>query len=179
MSNMEEEKNHNREEEQEEEKNDFGEEIVSWEIPEEEKYDKNKNWYIIASLVALLLLAYSLFTANYLFALIIIMMALVIIIREGQGTPILIFSINTDGVILGKNFYDYDEFENFSIVYKPRQEVKKLYIEFKNKFKKRLSIPLQDMNPVEIRHVLQKYLEEDLERTDPPLSEQFAKIFRL
>jgi len=158
---------------------DFGATKISWEIPEHEKYYRTRRWYIIAATVSLILLIFSFFTSNFLFAVIVIIAAFVLILRDGQEPNKINFSLTDEGVILGKKFYDYDVFKNFSIVYKPNLEIKNLYFEFKNPVHPRLSIPLLNMNPLPIRDNLLKYLAEDLERTDQPLSEALAKLFKL
>ncbi|MFH1522383.1 MAG: hypothetical protein ABIE43_01025 [Patescibacteria group bacterium] len=158
---------------------DYGDEIISWQVPEYEKHTRNKSWYIIAIIIALLLMLYSFFNTNFLFAVIIIITAIVIIMHDGQEPAMIKISLTDEGMIVGRKFYDYDDFKNFSIVYKPRQEVKNLYFEFKNSVKPRLSIPLDKQNPLIIRKNLLKYLSEDLDRTDQPLSEGLAKLFKL
>ena len=160
-------------------KQDLGEEIIGWTISEYDKHERSKGWYITASIIALLLLFYSFMSANFLFAVIIVVVALVIILHDGQEPDKVKFSLTDEGIVIGRKFYDYDEIENFSIVYKPRQEIKNLYFEFKTAIKPRLSIPLGKMNPLPIRKNLLKYLTEDLERTDQPLSEALAKFFKL
>lgn len=158
---------------------DFGDEIVGWETPEYEKHERTKLWYIMAITIALLLLLFTFLTANFLFAVIIIIAALVIILHDSREPDMVKVSLTDEGVIVGKKFYDYDELKNFSIVYKPRQDIKNLYFEFKSAVRPRLSIPLENMNPLPIRKDLLKYLEEDLDRTDQPLSESLAKLFKL
>jgi hypothetical protein len=158
---------------------DFGEEIIGWTVAEYDKHERSKGWYITASIIALLLLFYSFMSANFLFAVIIVVVALVVILHDGQDPDKVKFSLTDEGVMIGRKFYDYDEIKDFSIVYKPRQEIKNLYFEFKTAVKPRLSIPLGKMNPLSIRENLLKYLTEDLERTDQPLSEALAKFFKL
>lgn len=158
---------------------DYGKKIAGWSIAEYDKHERQKNWYIISASVALLFLIYSFFSGNFLFAAIIIIAALVIIIHDGQEPLNIDFIITDQGLIVGKNFYDYDVIKNFSLVYKPSENIKSLYFEFKNVLKPRLSIPLGSMNPLPIRENLLKYLAEDLDRTDQPLSEALAKMFKL
>ncbi|MBA3047035.1 hypothetical protein KKC83_01325 [Patescibacteria group bacterium] len=158
---------------------DYGDVITSWRIPEFDKHERTKKWYIAASIAALLLLLYSFISANFLFAVIIIIAALVIILNEGKEPDKIKIELTGEGIVVGRKFYDYDEIENFSLIYKPRQEIKNLYFEFKSALRHRLSIPLENMNPVPIREILLKYLKEDLERTDQPLSEALAKFFKL
>lgn len=154
-------------------------EDISWQVPEYEKHKKGKGWYIFYSIIAFLLILYSFLSGNFLFAVIIIIAAIVIVLRDGQEPDSVRISLTAEGVIVGRKFYDYDEFKDFSIVYKPKLEVKNLYFEFNNAFRPRLSIPLEKMNPLLIRKNLLKYLPEDLDRTDRPLSEELAKLFKL
>jgi len=159
--------------------NDRGQEIISWLIPEFEKHARTKRWYVFMIIAAFVLLIYSFFSSNFLFAFIIIISALIIILHDGQEPILIRFTLTDEGIAVGRKFYDYDQFKDFSVIYKPRQDVKNLYFEFKNALKPRLSIPLLDMNPLLIRENLLKYLSEDLERTDQPLSEGLAKLFKL
>jgi len=153
--------------------------IISWEVLEYEKYERSKIWYVVASLVAALLLLYSILTSNFLFAIIIVASVIIIILHDGQEPTLIKIDLTDEGVIVGKKFYDYDEIKNFSIIYKPRQNVKNLYFEFKNSFKHRLSIPLNNIDPLRVRDTLLQYIEEDLERTNQPLSEGLAQLFKL
>ena len=51
--------------------------------------------------------------------------------------------------------------------------------EFKTVLKHRLTIPLGNKDPLFVRNNLLKYLSEDLERTDEPMSESLARLFKL
>jgi hypothetical protein len=157
----------------------YGRELAGWDVDEHNYYDRSQRWYMIAIGLGILMIIYSFFTGNFLFAVIIILAALVMVLRHGQEPDKVRFSITDEGIVIGKRYYDYDEIKNFSIVYKPRLEVKNLYFEFKNVLKHRLSISLENMNPLPIRDILLKYISEDLERTDQPLSEFLGKFFKL
>lgn len=164
---------------EEEKKNDYGKKITGWKVPEFDKHKREQGWYILASIAAILLIVYAFLSGNFLFAAIIVIGALIIILHDGQEPLMVNFVITDEGLIVGKRFYDYDAIKNFSIVYKPKDNIKNLYFEFKNVIKPRLSIPLKNLNPLPIRENLLKYLAEDLERTDQPLSEALAKMFKL
>ncbi|MEI6596979.1 MAG: hypothetical protein WCL13_02075 [bacterium] len=169
----------------------YGKKITGWSIPEYDKHKREKNWYKVAAVVFVFLIISSFFSVqflpsfkvifnpNFLFAAILIIGAWVVITHDGQEPAEINFSITDEGLIVGKNFYDYDTIKDFSIVYKPNQNIKNLYFEFKNVVRPRLSIPLKNMNPLPIRENLLKYLSEDLERIDQPLSEALAKMFKL
>ena len=89
------------------------------------------------------------------------------------------FMADTEGISIGSKFYDYDEFKHVSVIYKVRDNTKNLYLTFSNALKNRLSIPLMDQDPLLVRNFLVSYIEEDLDRTDEPLSESLSKLLRL
>ncbi len=153
--------------------------IITWKVPEYEDQKKNKRWYVIAGVIAVACLIYSFFTSNFAFAVIIVMIIVIIILRRDEEVSLIDVGLADDGIMLGRAFYDYDEIRNFAIVYKPRDNKKNLYFEFKSAVRPRLSIPLNNINPLLIRRNLLKYLEEDLERLDIPLSEQLSRLFKL
>jgi hypothetical protein len=164
---------------------------LSWEVPEHKKVERGFRWYIIAGLIFLICIFFSFFTisnwniiflgpdSNFLFALIIIISTALILINESQDSLVIKFTLTPEGIIVGQRFYDYDQLKNFSVIYKPRQSIKQLYIEYKNPIRPRLSIPLRRMDALTVRNYLVKYLDEDLERSNPPLSEQLTQLFKL
>jgi hypothetical protein len=152
---------------------------ISWEIPEFEKHERSKKWYVIAGVITILILLFALITSNFLFAVIIIIATLIIIIHDGKEADLVNIIIDEDGVVVGRKFYDYDVLKNFSVLFKPKEDLKNLYFEFKNSAKQRLSIPLLDNNPLQVRDFLLKYLSEDLDRTNMPLSENISKLLKI
>lgn len=158
---------------------DFGKKYFKWQVPEYDKHERPKIWYVAASVFAVILLLFSIITGNFLFAIIIIIATLVIILHDGKEPENVDFAIYSEGIRIGKKFYDYDEIKNFSIIFKSSRDIKNLYFEFNGMAKPRLSIPLKNMNPLQIRETLLKYLKEDLERTDRPVSEALARLFKL
>lgn len=162
-----------------EENNNQNPEEISWEVPEYRKPARGKGWYAIAGILAVIFLGYSLFIQNFLFAILIVLAVIVVVLNESREAIKVKVKLTPEGVHIGRNFYDYDDLENFSIIYKPDDEIKNLYFEFNNTLKQRLSINLEDRNPVKIRNFLSQYLEEDTDRSNPPLSEKLAGLFKL
>lgn len=160
-------------------KKEIKEEVISWHVPEFIAYERGRNWYIIAGLVAFGFLVFSYFTHDFLFALIVIIATLLYVLNHGQEPMVINVDLTDEGVVIGRKFYDYDELKNFSVLYKPKQGIRNLYFEFKNGFKHRLSVQLDGMDPIVIRDYLLRYLHEDLERTDLPVSESLARLLKL
>lgn len=164
---------------------------LAWPVPEYRRPERGRRWYILASIVLFLCLFFSFFSfsggkliflganSNFLFALILIISSIIIIINDGRQALMVNIYLEGEGIRVGSNFYDYDRLKNFSVIYKPKQSVKNLYFEFKSSIRPRLSIPLRHMDPILVRNFLLRYLDEDLERTDIPLSEQLTKLFKL
>ncbi|QQG52203.1 MAG: hypothetical protein HY931_02545 [Candidatus Falkowbacteria bacterium] len=164
---------------------------LKWQVPEYHTPERSKSWYIIAFSFIAISLFFCFFTisnwrleflgynGNFLFALILIMAAIITLINESRPPLIVDVEIGPEGVKIGAKFFDYDEIKNFSVLYKPKQSVKSMYLEFKNSMRPRLAIPLRRMDALTVRNYLVRYLDEDLERTNPPLSEQLTKLLKL
>ena len=155
------------------------ERAISWHVPEYINYERSRNWYIVAGAVAFGLLLFSFFTQDFLFAVIIIIAVLLYVLNHGHEPMMINVDLTDEGVVVGRKFYDYDEIKNFSVIYKPKQDIRNIYFEFKNGLKHRLSVPMDGMDPIVIRDFLLRYLHEDLERTDMPLSESLARLLKL
>jgi len=164
---------------------------IKWQVPEYRKPQRHKHWYTAATIFVLVCLFFCFFairdwqliflgaSSNFLFALIIIVTTIIMIINESQQSIMVNVELGPEGIKIGAKFYDYDEFKNFSVLYKPKQSLKNLYLEFKSSIHPRLSIPLRSLDPLNTRNFLLQYLDEDLDRTEPPLSEQLTKLLKL
>jgi len=166
---------------------------IKWEVAEFKKPARDKNWYTIAGSLAALMIFFSFFNFrlhpfrlaflgannNFLFALIIVLAIIIMFILESREPKMVKIKLDSEGLTLGQKFYDYDDFKNFCVLYKPKESVKNLYLEFKNSARFRISLPLRSLDPLLVRNFLKKYLEEDLERTTTPLSEKLTKVLKL
>jgi hypothetical protein len=155
------------------------ENIINWEIPEYDRPKRNKHWYIIAIIVILAILAYSVFTANYLFTIIMLMGSFMLFYYDRKEAPMINFILEGEGVVVGNKFYDYDEIKNFSIVYKPKEDIKNIYLTFSNNLRNRITIPLMDQDPLIVRRYLLQYVDEDLDRNHEPVSESIGRMLKL
>ncbi|HOZ37040.1 MAG TPA: hypothetical protein PLR18_04425 [bacterium] len=153
-------------------------EPISWSFPEIEKYDRGRGWYITATVIGAGLLIYALLIANWLFALIIIMIAMAMFINHHSQVHELQFTIDHEGLALGAKNYRYNEIKKFWLVYDP-EVAKKIFFVFKSSTRPTLVIPIQNENPVNIRAFLRQYLEEDLEAEAEPFSEAIGRILKI
>jgi len=157
---------------------DHGQTLAQWHFPEFEKHQRSKAWYFWVILATFALLLYAILTINFLFAVIIVIAAITFIYKHRHEPNQIVFAITEDGVELENRFHPWEIIKDFYIIYKP-PEVTGLYIRFKAITKPRLSIPLQNQNPVAIKNILTQYIEEDLEQTERPFSETIGNLFKL
>jgi len=156
----------------------LGKVIFQWKLKEFEKYEKNRRWYLTMGILAILFVIFGLYTANYLFVLIVVLFAIIISLHDIQEPEELSFALTETGIVLGNKYYRYSELENFWFIYKP-PEVKTLYFTLEDSIKHRLQVPLLDNDPRPIRKHLLQYIEEDFEQEEEPFSDRFGRLFRL
>jgi len=155
-----------------------GEVHVSWTFPEFVREKRSKVWYVIVSVILGLMLTYAVLTGNYLFAVILFLAVFTVVFQYFQEARDIPVVIAEDGIIVDKQFYPYRDLKNFWLAYEP-PEVKLLYLEFKSSIKGGLPIPLEDINPLEVRNALLDYLDEDLEKDEEELNETLARVFKV
>ena len=159
-------------------KEDHGEIFMSWDFPEHPQHEYTKAWKIWMGILGGGLLLYSLFSGSWLFTVIIVMIVLISFLHARFKGENIDFSITEDGLKFGGRFYSYRDIKVFWIAYDP-PELKTLYFEFKSSWRPDLRIPLEEQNPLKIRDILLKYLDEDLEKDDEPFSDALGRILKL
>jgi len=163
--------------ENDQQNNPYGKVLAAWEVDEHERYQRSRVWYLTSVLVAVALLFYSYIDNNPLFAIIIILSAIVFIISEYRGPDRILFQITEDGLVLGQTLYQYADIHHFFILYNP-PELKMLYFDPKNVARPLIGVPLEDQNPSDLRKLLLPYLKEDLDREAEPTSDYFGRLLK-
>jgi len=168
----------NKQVSREEDVNDYGNIFAIWEFPEFIKHQRGKLWYVSFIIVFLAMLIYAYFSDNLLFAIILVIFA-VLYLSSAKNDPVTMeTAITEDGIFIGSKFIPYEELDNFYIIYYP-PEIKNLYFEPKSIIKPTIVIPLEDQNPVYLRQVLLKYLDEDITKEEIPANEGISRILKL
>lgn len=151
-----------------------GKVLHEWTVSEYDQHDRNFGWYVFMVIVGILLVGYALFTQNFLFALIVVLFAIIVFLQSQQKPHDLPFRIAELGVVINNRFYNYNELDSFYVIYNP-PEVKTLFLEPISNVRPRLRVPLMDMDPNEIRFALREFLLEDVEKEAEPLSDMIAR----
>lgn len=140
--------------------------ILSWEA-EEFKKSEFDPWKIgILAAIGIIVIIYAVFTANYLFALIVIMAAIIVQIFLKKEPAQVNIAITTQGVRVNDNFFSFEsDLRSFWILYNP-PEIKTLNFDRKQALLPGLSLQLEDQNPIKIREELLRFLPEDTEKEE-------------
>ncbi|MBU0613502.1 hypothetical protein KKB10_05860 [Patescibacteria group bacterium] len=155
-----------------------GKTILQWKFPEYEEHVRGFVWYIVTGIISISLLIYAIIVSNFLFAIIIVIVDLIILIQINRKPDLIDFKITDEGVVIGTSFTPYKNISNFWIIYNP-PKVKTLYINYKATIRPDITIPLENKNPLRVREVLLQYIEEDLEKEEESNSEQIRKFLKL
>lgn len=157
---------------------DVGRVLFAWETWEFPPVERSTQWYVIASAAGLGMLIYALLTANFVFALIIVMFAVIMLMRDLKKPARVQAAITTDGVVFNNEFYPYKDIKDFSVIYEP-PEVSNLYIGFHSRLSPLMSIPLEDADPNEVRTQLLPFVFENLERDSESLTDTLSRVYKL
>jgi uncharacterized membrane protein len=133
--------------------------LLHWLAPEFETYEKSNRWYLIASLIIAAIVIYAIITNSLIMAITFILIGVVGYIYLQKEPRILDFSITHDGIVVGREIYDFDNIKSFWIFYEP-QQIKVISLHMKGKFLPYVHIPIHDQDPVQIRAALLKFIPE-------------------
>lgn len=150
---------------------------ISWTFPEFEQHDRSRKWWIWFVVVDVLILLFALLSANFLFALIIVMITGIVVFRHYHDPETITCAITDEGIEISDRLYIWSEIKNFWFVYEP--PIKNLYLTFKSSLKANLTIPLHQESPLEVREFLSQYLEEDLEKEGEPTADALGRLLKL
>lgn len=149
-----------------------------WEVKEYEQHDRPWSWYVFMLSLGLFFVLYGMFTGNFLFSLVIILSGIIFFLQSKQSPQMVPIFISELGIGIGNKFYKYSELNSFYIIFRPH-EIKMLYIETESTLSPLLRIPLDGNNPLEVRATLEKYLDEDYQKEEEPVSEAFVRGWKL
>jgi len=159
-------------------KEDHGKILASWTFPEFIKYVRTTGWYIGISIVIIGIIVYSILTKDYLFLIFIVIIVAIYYLRAKREPMLIKLNVTEDGLEVSDSFYQYKDIKNFWIIYEP-PAVKMLYFDFKTGIRPRLSIFLENQNPLKIRKILLDYLEEDLTKENESFTDGMMRILKL
>lgn len=151
--------------------------VLTWKAPQFAHHEKSLLWFVIAGLVAFLLVIYGLRTNGWTFSVAVIVFAGTYYLIHRHAPPIVDIKISKFGVKIGRHTFPFSNLKSFWIVYEP-PFVKKLYLRMDSKFQPDIFISLENADPVEVRRILGTYLHEFTGRHEP-FSDVLVRLLKL
>jgi len=133
--------------------------IISWEARQFENVPRHRGWYVVLFLTLVVLLAYGLFTDNFLLGIIVILVGLLFYLFEKRESQSFKFSITTQGIRAHNSLHEFSSLEDFWIFYEPAGR-KELSLKSSKKIMPYVHIPLGPTNPLDIREALLPFIPE-------------------
>lgn len=148
---------------------------ISWEAHEYDNIQKQRGWFIVLAAGAVVLVALAVWLKNYFFAVFILIAAILVGWFAKKEPRNMHFAITSEGVQIGERLYFFDDLKSFWIFYDPPL-FNELSVESKKTFMPRLSAPLGDANPEQIREELARFLPE--EKQSEPFISILSRLLR-
>jgi hypothetical protein len=132
--------------------------IIEWDAPEYVHYKKEKNWYIIAGILLSIIIVYALIKNSPIMAITFILIGAVSYIQLEKPPRTLRFKVTHDGVVVGKELYEFEDIKSFWIFYEPEFQVISLRTD--SYLLPYVHVPIHNEDPLEIRDILMKFIPE-------------------
>ena len=132
---------------------------IKWQAPEFEFRKKTSSWYWMTILVAILILAISIWQKNFLFAIFIIIAEVLLIVWGSREPKLIEFKLTSNNLAVGESkSYSYSEIESYALDEQPDKEWSYLVLQIKKKFGSKIKISFPSNSIQKMRAVLQEKL---------------------
>lgn len=133
---------------------------MSWEIKESISHKKNKKILIFLSLFLFCIILYALITESPIMAITFILIGVMVYINLNYEPKTIRFSLDIEGVHIGRELYPYENIYSFWIFYEPGKR-KCLSLHTNGDLTPYVHIPIGDEDPLLIRKILLEFLPEE------------------
>jgi hypothetical protein len=149
-----------------------------WECYDRPVHDRGRLWHVLMPLAALGLLIYAVVNANFLFAFLVILFAVLIYLRSLGEPERIRCVVSESGMVIGQREIRLKDIKRFWFAYEP-PEVRSLYVETDGVVPTRLAVDLDDADPNDIRSVLSRYVKEDFTQDGEPISDYISRMLKI
>ena len=133
--------------------------LAHWRAPEYEVFERDKKWYIYMTLFLAAIIAYAIYTNGIIMAITFILIGVVGYIHINKEPRVIDFMITYDGILAGREFYDFENLLSFWIFYEPDGK-KVISIRTKSHLVPYVYIPIHEEDPVKLQQLLIKQIPE-------------------
>lgn len=141
------------------------EETLVWIEPEYKERDRSNDWFWALGVIAVSSAVLAIIYDNYLFAVFIVIAAIVLGFFAVRKPGMIEYRIDAKGLSIGREFYPYEKLVSFTVLEKPGGE-NLLLILSKRPVVPLFSIPLGIESPETVRKLLASHIKEE-KHTEP------------
>lgn len=144
---------------------------ITWEAPEFEYTPKGPDWYWTVGIIGVTLIIISILSGNLLFAIVLAFAAVTIGIQGGQKPELIEFGVTRRGVRIDNTLYPFSSLASFWVENNPYEQ--KLILKSEKNLMPHIIIPIEDIDPEELRHFIIQFLPE--EELQEPISHKIME----
>src|SRR3989344_6856022 len=115
---------------------------LEWQVEETPSAPRSSEISLALIIIALGLLFFGIFTQNYLFVVIIVLVGFILYMQRQKGIQSLFFAVERDGVEINGKLYRYDSFQSFWIFGEEHEHGRELALHSERRFAPLFLIPI-------------------------------------
>ena len=150
--------------------------FLHWRAPEFEVSSRDRKWYFYVTAVLFAIVAYAVFVDALIMAITFILIGMVGYIYIQKEPRTLDFALTEDGVVAGREIYEFDNLKSFWIFYE-EQGLQVISFHTNSYLLPYIHVPIHDQDPTEIREILLDFLSE--EKHEPGIMEVLDRVLHL
>ncbi len=133
--------------------------LISWEAEEYTYTPKTKDWYWVVFILTFGLVVVAYFLNNFLFGVFVLIAGFTVALYGAKRPRTVRFAVLAQGIQVDKKIYTFRSLKSFWIHYDPPHK-KEVSLVSKKLLVPRITLPLGDTDPNQVREVLIKFLRE-------------------
>jgi len=133
---------------------------LSWQAREHETISYNQRSVLVTGIFLAIIILYAIITESPIMAITFILIGVVGYLAINSEAPLLQFTIDMEGVHMGREMYPYENIESFWILYEPGER-KVISLHTNAELTPYVQIPLGDMDPLRVRSTLLQFIPEE------------------
>ncbi len=131
--------------------------VYSYQAPEFDRYEKTPTWYILAGIIAIILLAYAVIEQSPMMFIVILLTFILTLIISNKEPQIITIDISTTGITLDqKKTFQYQDIESFGVF--KRGEVQFISLYMMVGILTHTRIPVGKEDPEDLAEILSQYI---------------------
>lgn len=139
----------------------YSDDKISWKEFEYDYTEKHPDWFWILGIVAVASILTAILAKNFLFAIILLLSAILLGVYGKREPKLIEFTLMPDGIKVDETFYRYQNVKSFWVNKSKSSAI--LIIETDRLFLPHIDIPLGETDPDKVTSLLKKYLIEEKE----------------